>query len=190
VKTALPLVCLTLLLVSAGCQQTTASRLIGTWSGVPDSRQALKEREQAREAKTQEGRPQTDVDVAEELEEEASTAPAPPTDLEALDFAILLKLDAKRQVVMQLAGEAQAYAGTWSIIETRPTGALIEITRLRRTADDKQEKRRFEVVFEGQLPSDGFRLKESGADPQFGQLYFSPATVDLPPPTIYDAGKK
>ncbi len=172
--------------VVVGCQQTTTARLEGTWRGVPDSRSAQLAREKEREKSTAK-QPADGQSLAADIEEQAETKPAPPSDLESLDFAILIEFAARGKVTMQLVGEATSLAGTWQIIETRPNGALVEITRLRRTPDDEQEKRRFEITFEGEQKSAGFRLKESGADPRFGLLYFSPVDLQLPePPDVTD----
>ncbi len=187
-------------LLLVGCQPSVSSRLLGTWQGVPDSRAGQLARDKSRAKKTndsQNAAKETDgrsivdgpsvVDgqtLAAKLEEQAETKPAPPSDLESLDFTILIEFAARGRVTMQLVGDATSLAGTWQIIETRPNGALVEITRLRRTTDDQQEKRRFEITFEGDDAAAGFRLKESGADPRFGLLYFSRVAVTIPSPPV------
>jgi len=101
------------------------------------------------------------------------------TDLEGVEVAIELNFLEGGKVEMSREG-GESYRGVWRVIERiPPKGAEIEISRL---ADDDSnaqgeepkiaEKRRFTLEFQNDGQTPGFLLKEKGADPQFGQLYF------------------
>jgi hypothetical protein len=172
-------ICLLLLNV-AGCQASVESQLVGKWRGTPDSRQGAAERK----AKLAGTTPADDAEngaavmVADNPEAEARR-----TDLEGVDVAIDLEFGDDGKIDMTRVG-GESYRGVWRVIERIPPhGAEIEISRLAEgpqqaqaeAGDDEPkiaEKRRFTIEFQKDGETDGFLLKEKGADPQFGRLYF------------------
>jgi hypothetical protein len=177
-----PLLTLCLMLSTfVGCQASVESQLTGKWRGTPDSRQAASERKAKLEKN---GATQNDTENdAPVTVEDNPEAEARRTDLEGVDVVIDLVFGDDGKVAMtRVSGES--YRGVWRVIERiPPQGAEIEIGRLADEAPSAKEKegdtepkiaekRRFTIDFQKDGETDGFLLKEKGADPQFGRLYF------------------
>ncbi len=106
------------------------------------------------------------------------------TDLETHDFVVTLDFQRLGKVRMELNGE-QPIGGTWRVLSTDVGVSLIEIVDqppsaaapTDQPATDRAAavsaapvKRRFALKWNQE--GDGFTLREEGADPRFGWLYF------------------
>lgn len=150
------LLCLSTLV---GCQQRTASKLIGKWEGTPDTSEAR----QLREAEK----------YGDALDEEPTeTDPDSVTDWEAYDIRVALNFSSRSEVSLSLDNGPNPVAGTWNMVQAGPTACTIEI-ETPTSDDDAPELRRFKLELDerdGELL--GFLLSEVGADRGLGALYF------------------
>ncbi len=160
-----------LLVASAGCQQTVRSRLVGTWTGRPDTAADAAARSAKLKAKQRsEGGSGVDSPT-----EDAATAELGKTDLEQHDVAVCMTFADDKTVAMALGDGSEEVAGVWRVVATLPPdGAEIEIslTDSEGESSKRNEKRRFIIDFQENGDAPGFTLVEKGADPQFGRLYF------------------
>lgn len=161
-----------------GCQSSVESQLVGSWRGTPDSAAAAAARDSKAKAAANKDSGAGPADAP--LVEDDPETEQQPTDLEAVDVTIDLTFDDEGAVAMSRVG-GETYNGVWRVIERiPPQGAEIEISRLADGAKAEgeeakpkiPEKRRFTIEFEKDGENEGFLLKEKGADPQFGRLYF------------------
>ncbi|QEG36803.1 hypothetical protein [Bythopirellula goksoeyrii] len=153
------------LLATTGCQQQVAGKLLGTWVGRPDTASARAEREAEKYGnRTGSGNSQeSDVAKAE-------------TDWEAYDVELRFEFIDHQRLKMSLANGSEPISATWQVLETSPTGCMIEVTTPSQTEEDTTVARQFELEMDerdGQVV--GFLLTESGADRQLGAIYFSRA---------------
>ena len=159
-----------LLVALTGCNGGVVDQLQGGWMGRPDTAAAVAAREAERF-----GEQPTDEDLG------------PPTDWEQYDVGVRLEFVDETHVEMSLADGSQPVEGTWQVVESSPSGWIIEIETS--PADDKKpidssntaaadtpakgECRRFNVEPDYQDGHcTGFRLSELGADRQLGAMYF------------------
>ncbi|MEQ8847256.1 hypothetical protein [Botrimarina sp.] len=173
----------------AGCGGATpkAQRVVGVWTGRPESAAERVVREWPRSS------PDTPIDPAD-AEVAAAVADEPPTDLEsAAGVRVQMRLGAEGDATLALADQPPL-AGTWSLIPQEGRRALLDIeltapaeapprseedgpngdeTPLPESAGDPTERRRFEIEFLQR--GRGFVLREAGADRRFGRLLFTPA---------------
>lgn len=170
------------LLLLTGCDgpMTLRQRLVGEWVGRPESgaERVLREWPGRRGADGQ-------VDP-EDPGVVAAVEKAPATDLEVADAVeVQMQIRELGGAEMTLVGETPL-EGTWTLEAVEGRRAQLEIAIAIEDEDDPL-RRRFEIEFlrEGE----GFVMHESGADPRFGRLLFSPkngspATAATPkPPT-------
>lgn len=155
------------LLLLAGCDgpMTVRQRLVGEWVGRPESRaqRVLREWPGSRGADGQ-------VDP-EDPEVVAAVEKAPATDLEAADaVAVQMQLRELGTAEMMLAGEPPL-EGDWTLNAVEGRRAQLEIA-IDVEGEEDPLRRRFEIEF--LLEGEGFVMHESGADPRFGRLLFSP----------------
>lgn len=161
-----------------GCQQSTTGRLLGTWRGRPDSAAAADKRShQLKEKQIQiAGRDQdmsANGDVPSSGQEEGATG---RTDLEQYDVAVELDFQRGGRVRMTLIGDDESLEGVWRVVaDLPPNAAEIEIGLLAAKGQGVEEKRRFLIEFQEHGDAPGFTLREKGADPKFGRLYFAKA---------------
>lgn len=183
----LPLVVCLLVVATTGCQPTVRSRLEGKWEGRPDTTAAIA----ARQAKASQRKATSNDQAADESDspsEEEAEAAHGPTDLERFDVAIELEFQSGGTARMTLVG-GESYDAVWRVLtKVPPDGAEIELGRLGNAADAPTgspptkagddtvvEKRRFVIDFQKDGDTEGFTLREKGADPKFGRLYFTRA---------------
>ncbi len=150
-----------LLLISAvGCQQRTASKLLGTWIGQPDTATARAERE----SKKYGDRPLEDNPASNPQQSE--------TDWQRFDVVVKFNFVSRDSLEMSLGDGSEPRSATWSVLETSLTGCTIEV-ETSTGADDSAERRRFQLEMdEHNGTCTGFLLSEVGADRQLGALYF------------------
>lgn len=162
------LVCPAILL--AGCQQSITSRLVGEWTGCPDTASAAAARSAKRKAQ-QQSEPDAIADAPTDAK---ATSELGKTELEQHDVTINMALAADKSARMSLGDGSEPLAGVWRVVTTLPPdGAEIEISLSHSNADPRpQEKRRFIIDFQQHNDETGFTLVEKGADPIFGRLYF------------------
>lgn len=154
-----------LLFGTTGCQQQIAGKLLGTWVGQPDTAAARSERE-AEKYGTRSDSGETQLSGAEKV----------PTDWEAYDVELRFEFVDHQHVNMALANGSEPIAATWRVLETSPTGCMIEVVTPEQEGQGRAEVRHFELEMDernGELV--GFLLTESGADRQLGAIYFSRA---------------
>ncbi len=164
---SLPLLFALLLLISAGCQQRTSSKLQGRWEGHPDSAASLA----AREAEKY-GDIQADNAPAEKGSATQTEITKPVTDWENYDVTILMNFLSSDRLEMSLDGE-QTKSGTWKVVSTSPAECIIEVQTKTEGEDSALERRQFELLLdEREGTCVGFLLTEAGADRLQGALYF------------------
>lgn len=103
----------------------------------------------------------------------ASQTDAEATDLESFDFRLTLEFAEGGQLEMHKGENQQPLSGTWQVLSRTGNRAQLEIAASRGgevSKESKLEQRRFELVLEP--GANGFTLREEGADPKFGWLYF------------------
>ncbi len=159
-----------LLLCLIGCQQQTASKLLGRWEGRPDSA-ALRA---AREAEKYGDVP---VDTMKEGSAKKGSAtrtsePAPVTDWENYAVSVLFDFVSSDRLKMSLDG-AQPRSGNWKIVSSSPIGCTIEVQTDSEDEDASVVRRQFQLLFDERGGACvGFLLTEVGADRLQGALYF------------------
>jgi len=158
-----------LLIVAGGCQQQTASKLLGRWIGRADTAVARDARQRKKYGDFRPADP-----VAPLLGDQDRK-----TDWENYEVAVAWNFLSAESLVMSLADGSQSLAGTWIIIGTSPTGCMIEVVTGEPAegaqGDEKKVplRRRFEIdLDERDGDCVGFLLYETGADRQLGALYF------------------
>lgn len=153
------------LLTITGCQQQIAGGLLGTWIGRPDTAAARADREAKKY-----GNPSESADT------QHPDAAKAPTDWEAYDVELRFEFVDHQHLNMSLANGSEPIAATWRVLETSPTGCMIEVVTPGKEGQGRAEVRHFELEMDernGELV--GFLLTESGADRQLGAIYFSRA---------------
>ena len=153
-----PILLLLVFCTLAGCQQRTASKLLGKWEGIPDTAAAR----QAREAEKYGDPP------AEDQADDSS----PVTDWEAYDIKVQLDFASRTDVKLALDNGLEPVAGTWHMVQAGPTACTIEI-ETPTSGENAPELRRFKLELDdrdGKLQ--GFLMSEVGADRGLGALYF------------------
>lgn len=156
-------------------------QLVGRWVGKPDSMAGREKRvpspiTEADEATT------SDDNQAVSSQENGGQAEEPAktnesTDLETFDFRLTLDFGPEGMIEMWKEERQELLSGTWQVLSQTGNRANIEIA-VKREADRESEQqpepileqRRFELVLEPEAT--GFTLREEGADPKFGWLYF------------------
>lgn len=164
------------LLAIAGCgRESLEQKLVGQWIGSPDTAAAREKRNpSALTRATLANAAAPEAEAAEEAEADDSEATskqpanARPTDIEAFAFEVTLNFARGGKVEMWLDNEREKLAGKWLVISEASDRAVIEI--INEANNGKPEQRRFELFTEED--DKGFTLREEGADPQFGWLYF------------------
>lgn len=174
-----------LLLVATGCGPASlGDRLAGRWVGAPDS---ATERELRTPSVLTKSTPAA-ASVAEEATASDGESPEEkedglgPTDLEAFEFQITLDFAPGGKLTMWRGQQQEPIDGSWRIESQNGQRAVLEITDQPPIAATEKpdenagaerpagQQRRFEITME---PEDaGFTLREEGADPLFGWLYF------------------
>lgn len=151
-----------LLLSTAGCQQKMAADLLGEWEGRPDTAAARAKRE----AEKYGDKPSDDPNRTSENAREKVT------DWEQYDIAVKFNFVSRTQLEMSLADGTEPRSGTWQILETSPTGCIIEVETAT-GPEQSPEARHFQLEMdERDSTLFGFLLTEVGADRQLGALYF------------------
>jgi len=159
------------LCLMAGCQPTTANKLLGEWIGTPDTAHARAEREELRF-----GANQSATSPISQTSETGEAAQGKMTDWEQFDISIKFDFVSPERLNMSLADGSQPIVAEWSLLETTPTGCTIEVVAQAEYSSEEPVRRRFRLEFEQQNGSlNGFLLREVGADPQLGAMYFRPA---------------
>lgn len=155
------LLAITLALLSVtGCQQRIANELIGKWEGRPDT---ATEREK-REAEKYE-------DQQEETAKSDSEGDL-PTDWEAYDVAVAIEFVNRTDIKVSLGSEAEPVVGTWSMLQSGPSGCTIEV-KTPTGEEGAEELRRYRLELDQRKDQlHGFMLTEVGADRGLGALYF------------------
>lgn len=147
-------------LTASGCfAPPLGVQLVGRWEGVPDTAVLRAER------------------AAATTEASIVSPPAPnaeATDLEAFQFRIMLDLAAAGGLEMTLDG-VRKLKGRWRVVSRFGDRAVIELAT---AGSGGEEQRRFDLRLGP--GAEWFTLREEGADPQFGQLYFRRGAT--PPP--------
>lgn len=189
---------LLLLLCVTGCGTTAMEeQLLGTWVGRPDSAAEREVRVPSPVSLQQDPSAvaQQTVDPAEPVSTKTSEGEKPDpnrTDLEAFDFRITLRFATGGEVEMWVGDKQDQLNGTWHLLSEEGSRAQIEIAaerldemqpppqQLAKSGDKNaveaskveppKEQRRFELLMEPE--AHGFTLREVGADPRFGWLYF------------------
>ncbi|MEM9185534.1 MAG: hypothetical protein AAGB00_03465 [Planctomycetota bacterium] len=165
-------------------------QLLGEWVGSPDSAAARESRTPSKLTQLT-GRATDGANAAgEKAAEEEITAAADPvnaesphpaaaeaTDLDAFDFRITLNLRPRGELRMSLSGGA-ALAGSWQVLVQEGATGVLELVSKPEGAVAQQ--RRFEVAMDPN--GAGFTLREEGADPRFGWLYFRRPEAAEPAP--------
>ena len=156
------IVCI-LLLTTTGCQQQIAGKLLGSWVGRPDTSAARAEREAVKYGKRS----------AESADLQHATTTKDPTDWEAYDVEVQFDFVDQKHLEMSLANGAEPMSATWRVLETTPTGCMIEVVTPAEAGEGAPVVRQFELVMDERDGTYvGFLLTESGADRQLGALYF------------------
>ncbi len=149
----------------SGCQPSDSSRLVGDWVGHPDSAASAAERSANRGDQAAGAAPQPDATARNSLG---------ATLLEGVEVRVRLTFQREGDVTMELEGEETTLAGVWRVVaDLPPNGVEIEISLLKEGEERGTQKRRFLVDFQPDGDTPGFTLREKGADPQFGRLYFT-----------------
>ncbi|TWU27439.1 hypothetical protein [Bythopirellula polymerisocia] len=157
---------LILLLSSAGCQQQIAGELLGSWVGRPDTSTGRAEREAEKYGKRS--------SMSADSQQKASAKDV--TDWETYDVEVRFNFVDHKHLEMSLANGSEAISATWRVIETSPTGCMIEVVTPAEAEEGSPEVRNFELEMDERAGTIvGFLLTESGADRQLGALYFSRA---------------
>ena len=148
------------LLISTGCQQRVASVLIGKWEGRPDTAAEREKREAEKYGDNTKAAP-------ESTETDATT-----TDWEGYDLSVAIEFVSRSEIKFVLQGESESVEGTWSILQSGPSGCTIEVkTPTGEEAAEQLRRYRLELdQRENELH--GFLLTEVGADRGLGALYF------------------
>mgnify|MGYP006908203447 CR=1 FL=1 len=155
---------LVMLLMVSGCRQQVATKLQGTWIGHPDTSQARNAREEEKYGKR----------ASEAADSQQSSAQILTTDWEEYDVGIRFEFRDHQDLNMSLADGSEPISASWRVLETSPTGCMIEVVTPAIDGQDSKVIRHFELEFdEREGTCVGFLLTESGADRQLGSLYFS-----------------
>jgi hypothetical protein len=178
---------LSLLLPLAGCGPVgTSKQLLGKWEGRPDTFAAQAQRDPIPTAPGYRApAPPQGAAVSASKAPAGQVAPlqvSQTTDLESHDFVVTLDFQRQGRVRMELNG-AQPIEGAWRVLSTDVGVSVIEIVdqppSVAPQADQPDTdrpaavKRRFALKWNNE--ADGFTLREEGADPRFGWLYFKRA---------------
>lgn len=160
-------VCLLLIVVVGGCQQRTAGKLLGRWIGRPDAAAARALREAEKYGDAVVALPETTVESVD------------VTDWERYDLAVQFNFVSHDRLEMSLGDGSQPIIGEWRILETSPTGCIIEVKTESSAVSPSDDQSNSSVRRRFQLELDerggeyvGFLLTEVGADRQLGSLYF------------------
>jgi len=161
----------------AGCQQRTASQLLGRWVGRPDSELARAEREELKYGKgsDEKSSPAQTISSGSIVSGKSS---GEKSDWERYDVTVSLNFISHSRLEMSLAGGAEPVSGSWQIVASNSAGCTIEIVTNDSPDTDEslaqtEMRRRFQLLLDnrdGQCL--GFSLAEVGADRQLGTLYF------------------
>jgi len=166
-----------LLISSVGCQQRSASKLLGRWEGRPDSAALRLQREAKKYGEVPSDNARTTLSEVATGSGSATRphAPSQVTDWENYDVTVLFDFVSSERLEMSLDGE-QPRSGRWKIVSTSPVGYTIEVqTEKESTSGEGASvlRRQFELLLDERGGTCvGFLLTEVGADRQQGALYF------------------
>lgn len=160
------LACFALCAAVAGCDgpATLTQRLTGEWVGRPESAAERVAREWPTGAPAEGDPPDPELEAAIRAE--------PPSDIETLaDQRVTMRLLADGSAELSLEG-ASSQSGVWVVEAGEGRRAMLDLTTSPEADGGEAVRRRFVVEF---LDSEGFTLREQGADRRFGRLLFLPA---------------
>jgi len=166
-----------LLISSVGCQQRSASILLGRWVGRPDSAALRLQREAKKYGEVPSDNARTTLSEVAVGSGSATrpSAPSQVTDWENYDVTVLFDFVSSDRLEMSLDGE-QPRSGHWKIVSTSPVGYIIEVQTEQESASGEGAsvlRRQFELLLDERGGTCvGFLLTEVGADRQQGALYF------------------
>ena len=159
-KTHLYLLIVFLSLFSMGCQQRVATLLAGKWEGRPDT---------AAERENREAEKYGDRAV---VASESTATVRDATDWEAYDISITIEFVSRSEIKFALQGETEPVEGTWSILQSGPSGCTIEVKTPTGVESTVQLRRYRLELDQRENELHGFLLTEVGADRGLGALYF------------------
>ncbi len=151
---------------ASGCGGPAGTGLVGRWEGRPESAEAFQTRHATPPAAANPD-DQTKVAVARAM----ASPPFPdPTELEQYNVRVVLDLAGDGSLTMWLDDGRDRRAGRWTATPVDERQTILQVAT--QPDDDRQpaERRRFELRWDPD--HDGFTLREEGADPQLGWLYF------------------
>lgn len=162
------LACL-LVLATTGCGSGTVDGLVGRWEGRPDSAVAFQARQAALPAAAAPGE-KTEAPSAETPPIPSSPPFPDVTELEQYNVRVVLDFVRGGSMTMWLDDGRDRLAGRWKLSDVDGRQAILHIVA--RPDDNRQpaQRRRFELQWD--QDGTGFTLREEGADPQLGWLYF------------------